>query len=177
MNGLLQGTLLALATLAFDVSEARAQQVSPVAAQPVSVGSRVRIFAPSLRRDRYVGRVDSLDVNEVVLDTAGVRRRLGFELGPVLVEQFRMVSIRTSSIERIEVSGGRTTRGTTIKGLLIGAVGGALLFGLGQLPEVNPKAKDFFKAAPLGLAVGAVGGAIVGFALGGERWVPGELPR
>ena len=177
MNGLLQGTLLALATLSFDVSEARAQQVSPVAAQPVSVGSRVRIFAPSLRRDRYVGRVDSLDVNEVVLDTAGVRRRLGFELGPVLVEQFRMVSIRTSSIERIEVSGGRTTRGTTIKGLLIGAVGGALLFGLGQLPEVNPKAKDFFKAAPLGLAVGAVGGAIVGFALGGERWVPGELPR
>ena len=177
MNGLLQGTLLAFATLAFDVSEARAQQVSPVAAQPVSVGSRVRIFAPSLRRDRYVGRVDSLDVNEVVLDTAGVRRRLGFELGPVLVEQFRMVSIRTSSIERIEVSGGRTTRGTTIKGLLIGAVGGALLFGLGQLPEVNPKATDFFKAAPLGLAVGAVGGAIVGFALGGERWVPGELPR
>ena len=177
MNGLLQGTLLALATLSFDVSEARAQQVSQVAAQPVSVGSRVRIFAPSLRRDRYVGRVDSLDVNEVVLDTAGVRRRLGFELGPVLVEQFRMVSIRTSSIERIEVSGGRTTRGTTIKGLLIGAVGGALLFGLGQLPEVNPKATDFFKAAPLGLAVGAVGGAIVGFALGGERWVPGELPR
>ncbi len=177
MNGLLQGTLLALATLSFDVSEARAQQLSPVAAQPVSVGSRVRIFAPSLRRDRYVGRVDSLDVNEVVLDTAGVRRRLGFELGPVLVEQFRMVSIRTSSIERIEVSGGRTTRGTTIKGLLIGAVGGALLFGLGQLPEVNPKATDFFKAAPLGLAVGAVGGAIVGFALGGERWVPGELPR
>ncbi len=177
MNGLLQGTLLALATLSFDVSEARAQQVSPVAAQPVSVGSRVRIFAPSLRRDRYLGRVDSLDVNEVVLDTAGVRRRLGFELGPVLVEQFRMVSIRTSSIERIEVSGGRTTRGTTIKGLLIGAVGGALLFGLGQLPEVNPKATDFFKAAPLGLAVGAVGGAIVGFALGGERWVPGELPR
>lgn len=177
MNGLLQGTLLAFATLSFDVSEARAQQLSPVAAQPVSVGSRVRIFAPSLRRDRYVGRVDSLDVNEVVLDTAGVRRRLGFELGPVLVEQFRMVSIRTSSIERIEVSGGRTTRGTTIKGLLIGAVGGALLFGLGQLPEVNPKATDFFKAAPLGLAVGAVGGAIVGFALGGERWVPGELPR
>ena len=177
MNGLLQGTLLALVTLAFDAPEVRAQQVSPVAAQPVSVGSRVRIFAPSLRRDRYVGRVDSLDVNEVVLDTAGVRRRLGFELGPVLVEQFRMVSIRTSSIERIEVSGGRTTRGTTIKGLLIGAVGGALLFGLGQLPEVNPKATDFFKAAPLGLAVGAVGGAIVGFALGGERWVPGELPR
>lgn len=177
MKALVKGTLLAFAAVVTDVSAARAQQISRVAAQPVSVGSRVRILAPSLRRDRYVGRVDSLDVNEVVLDTAGVRRRLGFELGPVLVEQFRVVSIRTSSIERIEVSGGRTTRGTTIKGLLIGAVGGALLFGLGQLPEVNPKAKDFFKAAPLGLAVGAAGGAIVGFALGGERWVPGELPR
>ncbi|MEO6445509.1 MAG: hypothetical protein ABIZ91_14620 [Gemmatimonadaceae bacterium] len=178
MNTRLVGiVVVALAGLAAGSSEATAQQASPVAAQPVNVGSRVRIFAPSLRRDRYVGRVDSLNVGEVVLDTAGVRRRLGFEMGPVLVDEFRLVTIRTSAIERVEVSGGRTTRGSTIKGLLIGGLGGALLFGFGQLPEVNPKAKDFFKGAPLGLVVGAVGGGIVGYALGGERWVPGELPR
>ena len=169
--------LLALTALVLDASVLSAQRISSVAAQPVSVGSRVRIIAPALRRERYVGRVDSLDLNELVLDTAGVRRRLGFELGPVLVDQYRLVSIRTSSIERIDVSGGRTTRGMTLKGMLFGAIGGALLFGLGQLPEVNPQASDFLKAAPLGLAVGAVGGAIVGYALGGERWVPGELPR
>lgn len=163
--------------LASDVTPVAAQQPSPAGVVPVSVGSRVRIFAPTLRRDRYVGRVDSLDVNEIVVDTAGVRRRLGFEMGPVLVASHRMVSIRTSAIEQIEVSGGRTTRGMTIRGAIIGAISGALLFGLGQLPEVNPTTADFFKGVPAGLVVGTVAGGIVGYALGGERWVPAELPR
>jgi hypothetical protein len=146
-------------------------------ARPVGVGSRVRIFAPSLRKDRYVGRIDSLDVSQVALDTAGTRRRLGFDTGPVLVESFSVVTLRTSAIERIEVSGGRTYRSATIKGAIIGAIGGALLLGFGNLPEVNPKAKDFFKGAPLGLVLGAVGGGIVGYALGGEKWLPAQLPR
>lgn len=177
MNRFVRGALAALTCCALDASDLVAQQATPVAARPVSVGTRVRIFAPTLRRDRYVGRVDSLDANEVTLDTAGVRRRLGFETGPVLVESYRRVSIRTSAIEQIEVSAGRTTRGATIKGMLIGGLSGALLIGFGQLPEVNPSAKDFLKGAPLGLALGAVVGGIVGYALGGERWVPGELPR
>jgi hypothetical protein len=177
VNAIVRGTLLALTALALAPPEATAQQAVPVGAQPVGIGSRVRIFAPSLRRDRYVGRIDSLDVAEIVLDTAGTRRRLGFEMGPVLVEQYRLVSIRTSAIESIELSGGRTTRSATIKGLVIGAVGGGLLLGLGQLPEVNPTTSDFVKGVPVGLAIGGVIGAIVGYALGGERWVPAELPR
>jgi hypothetical protein len=177
VNASLKIALLALPLLStLPSSAARAQGGGPVA-RPVSVGSRVRILAPSIRRDRYVGRIDSLDVNEIVLDTAGVRRRLGFETGPVLVESYRLVSLRTSAIEKIELSAGRTVRRATIKGMVVGALGGALLFGFGNLPEVNPKAKDFFKGAPLGLALGAVGGAIVGYALGGERWVPAQLPR
>lgn len=177
MNRFLRGALAALACCAFDATEVVAQQAARAAAQPVSIGTRVRIFAPTLRRDRYVGRVDSLDANEVTLDTAGVRRRLGFETGPVLVESYRRVSIRTSAIEQLEVSAGRTTRGATIKGMLIGGLSGALLIGFGQLPEVNPSAKDFLKGAPLGLAIGTLVGGIVGYSLGGERWVPGELPR
>lgn len=177
MNRFVRGALAALACCVLDASDLVAQQATPVAARPVGVGTRVRIFAPTLRRDRYVGRVDSLDANEVTLDTAGVRRRLGFETGPVLVESYRRVSIRTSAIEQVEVSAGRTTRGATIKGMLIGGLSGALLIGFGQLPEVNPSAKDFLKGAPLGLALGAVVGGIVGYTLGGERWVPGELPR
>jgi len=168
----------ALLTLAVVMPERlHAQRASAVAAQPVNIGTRVRIFAPSLRRERYTGRVEAMDASEVTLDTAGVRRRLGFETGPVLVESFRRVTIRTTSIEGIEVSAGRTTRGATIKGILIGGLAGALLVGFGQLPEVNPKASDFLKGAPVGLAIGTVAGGIVGFSLGGERWVPGELPR
>lgn len=177
MKALFRGAVLALPLLASAPAVLHAQAAGQAGVRPVSVGARVRIFAPSLRRDRYVGRVDSLDTNEIVLDTAGVRRRLGFELGPVLVESYRRVAIRTSAIESIELSGGRTTRSATLKGLAIGALGGALLLGFGNLPEVNPTAKDFFKGAPLGLALGAGVGAIIGYALGGEKWVPAELPR
>ncbi len=180
MNRLLTAPLTTAVLLALAVAtpeRAEGQRASAVAAQPVNVGTRVRIFAPSLRRERYTGRVESLDASEVTLDTTGVRRRLGFETGPVLVESFRRVSIRTTSIEGIEVSAGRTTRGATIKGILIGGLVGSLLVGFGQLPEVNPTAADFFKGAPIGLALGTVVGGVVGYALGGERWVPGELPR
>ncbi len=177
MNGFVRGALFALVSCMLDVSAASAQRVSPIAARPVSIGTRVRIFAPTIRRERYVGRVDSLNAGEITLDTAGVRRRLGFEMGPVLVDAFRLVTLRTSTIEEIEVSAGRTTRGATIKGMLIGGLSGALLIGFGQLPEVNPSAADFLKGAPIGLAIGTVVGGVVGYALGGERWVPGELPR
>lgn len=177
MNGFKLGALVAVAWSASGASESLAQRVAPVAAQPVAVGSRVRISAPTLRRERYTGRVESIDASEVTLDTAGVRRRLGFEMGPVLVESYRRFSVRSATIEQIEVSAGRITRGATIKGIIIGGIAGALLVGFGQLPEVNPKASDFLKGAPIGLVVGAIGGGVVGYALGGERWVPGELPR
>lgn len=170
--------VFALASLAvLAAPPALAQQASTPVLKAVNVGSRVRVLAPSLRRDRFVGRVDSLEAGEMVLDTAGVRRRLGFELGPVLVESYRRVRIRTGAIDAIEVSGGRTTRGTTIKGALLGGLIGAALIGFGQAPEVNPQFSDFLKGAPLGFAIGAVVGGGVGYALGGERWLPAEKPR
>ncbi|MEP7347457.1 MAG: hypothetical protein ABI877_19460 [Gemmatimonadaceae bacterium] len=165
------GTALLLAVAP---NESRAQQV-PVS--EVFVGSRVRVFAPSLRSERYVGRVDSLDAVNMVMDTTGARRRLGFDTGPVLVEEYRRVRLQLSSIDRIEASGGRTTKRSTIKGLLIGAIGGGLLWGLGNLPEVNPSASDFMKEMPVGLVAGGVLGGVVGYALGGERWLPARIPR
>lgn len=177
MKRYLRAAVLSLAFCALDVSALAAQRISPVSAQPAGIGSRVRIYAPSLRRERYVGRIDSLSATEMTLDTAGVRRRLGFEMGPVLVDEYRLVTLRTSAIDKIEVSAGRTTRGATIKGMIIGGLAGALLIGFGQLPEVNPTASDFLKGAPVGLVVGTVAGGIVGYSLGGERWVPGELAR
>jgi ribose/xylose/arabinose/galactoside ABC-type transport system permease subunit len=75
------------------------------------------------------------------------------------------------------VSGGRTTRSAAFKGALIGGLIGAALIGLGQAPEVNPTFQDFLKGAPIGLALGVVVGGGVGYALGGEKWLPGDPPR
>lgn len=143
----------------------------------VSVGTRVRVFAPDLRNDRYVGRIDSLAAGVMVLDTAGQRTRLGFDTGPVLVDSYRRVAIRVSAIQAVEVSSGRTTTGATIRGALIGALAGGLLWGLGNLPEVNPSASDFIRGAPAGMVVGLVIGGGVGWALGGESWRPARVPR
>ena len=141
------------------------------------VGTRVRVFAPELRTDRYVGRIKSIDASVMVLDTGEVRTVLGMESGPILVDQFRRVTIRLSTIEAIEVSGGRTARGAVVRGALLGAIAGGILFGLGAMPEVNPDANDFMRGVPLGLAVGALGGAVIGFGIGGEQWLPARVPR
>ena len=113
----------------------------------------------------------------MVLDTAGHRTRLGFDTGPVLVDQFRRVSIRLSAIQAVEVSGGKTTTGATIRGAVIGALVGGLLWGFGNLPEINPSTSDFLTAAPRGMAVGLVLGGAVGWLLGGEAWHPARVPR
>src|SRR5688500_9837539 len=134
------------------------------------VGERVRIVAPSVREDRYVGTVESLPRDSITLDTAGVRRRLGFDTGPVLVEEFRRVTIPTSAIQAIDISTGRTHRRSTIQGIIYGSVGGGLLFGATNLPEVNPSFSDFVDGAVVGVLVGAVAGGVVGYLLGGEKW-------
>jgi hypothetical protein len=139
-------------------------------AQLPRVGDRVRVVAPSIRDDRYVGTVESLPRDSITLDTAGVRRRLGFDTGPVLVEEYRRVTIPTSAIQSIDISTGRTHRRSTIKGAIIGAAGGGALFGATNLPEVNPTFSDFVDGAAVGLVVGAVAGGVVGYLLGGEKW-------
>jgi hypothetical protein len=141
------------------------------------IGTRVRVFAPDLRTDRYVGRIKSLDAAVMVLDTGEVRTVLGMESGPILVDQFRRVTIRLSTIQAIEVSAGRTARSAVARGMVFGAIAGGLLFGLGNMPEVNPDANDFMRGVPIGLVVGAVGGGIIGFGIGGERWLPARVPR
>ena len=151
-----------------EVGTAHAQVRTPP--QLPRVGDRVRIRAPSVRDDRYVGRVESLPRDSIMLDTAGVRRRLGFDTGPVLVEEFRRVTIPTNAIQSIDISAGRTHRRSTIKGAIIGSLGGAALFGATNLPEINPSFSDFLEGASVGLVVGAVAGGVVGYLLGGEKW-------
>jgi hypothetical protein len=168
-------TIMVIAAAMATITSAGAQ--TPDSVRGPEVGSRVRVFAPDLRTDRYVGRIKSLDASVMVLDTGEVRTVLGMESGPVLVDQFRRVTIRLSTITSIEVSGGRTARGAMARGALFGALAGAVLFGLGSMPEVNPDANDFMRGVPVGLAVGALGGAVIGWGIGGERWVPAPIPR
>lgn len=158
-----------LLTAAIGARDAAAQVRRPPPQLP-AIGDRVRIRAPSIRDDRYIGRVEALPVDSIMLDTAGVRRRLGFDMGPVLVEEYRRVTIPTAAIQSIDISAGRTHRKSTVKGMIFGALGGAALFGATNLPEVNPKFSDFLKGASVGVVVGGVAGGIVGYLLGGEKW-------
>lgn len=168
-------TALVLATTLVSGTSVRGQVVD--SARGPEVGTRVRVFAPDLRTDRYVGRIKSLDASVMVLDTGEVRTVLGMESGPVLVDEFRRVTIRLSTIERLEVSGGRTVRSALARGMVFGALIGGVIFGLGNMPEVNPDANDFIRGVPLGLVIGSIGGAVVGFGVGGESWVPARVPR
>lgn len=170
VRSLLMGCLLAPS------ARVSAQQ-SATSLTSVALGMRVRVTAPSVRRERIVGRIDSLDAGSVVLDTTRSGTRFGFGGGPVLVDRLRFASLQTTAVQRIEVSGGRTVRRTTLLGAVIGAAGGALLWGFAGLPEVNPGFSDFTRNAPKGAAIGLVLGGVVGFALGGERWLPAVLPR
>lgn len=154
-----------------------AVQAQEPGTREIFIGSRVRIFAPNLRSDRYVGRIDSLDASAVVLDTAGQRIRLGLDMGPVLVDQYRRVSIPLASINRIEVSGGRTTRNSTIRGAVLGGLIGGVIWGLGNMPEINPGLSDFVAGFPGGAIAGGLVGGTLGFALGGETWLPAMIRR
>jgi hypothetical protein len=173
----MKSRIVTLAVAASMACIASADAQSTDSTRGPEVGSRVRVFAPDLRTDRYVGRIKSIDASVMVLDTGEVRTVLGMESGPILVDQFRRVTIRLSTIEEIEVSGGRTARSAVMRGAVFGALAGGILFGLGSMPEINPDANDFMRGVPLGLAVGAVGGAVIGFGIGGERWVPTRVPR
>lgn len=166
--------LAAIVLAAFAPARVAAQRQGATALPPIEVGSRVRLIVPSVRREPFIGRVDSLDQGELVLDTLGTRRRLGFDTGPVLVDRFRLVRLRTSAVESVEISGGITRRRSTLRTMVIGALIGAAAFGAAGMPEVNPGISDFLKNVPVGLVVGGTIGAGVGYALGGERWLPAQ---
>ena len=167
---------LAAAVLVLAGPASGAQERAPAGVREVGVGSRVRISAPSIRDEPFTGRITVLAADSMVLDTAGVRRRLGFDTGPVLVDQLRMVMIPRTAVTGVEVFAGRTRRRSTIRAALIGAAAGGVAFGVANLPEINPGFGDFVEGVPVGLAVGGIIGGIIGYALGGERWAPAALP-
>lgn len=163
---------LLLLTIACSATSVLAQR----APAPVSIGTRVRIYAPSLRSDPYTGRVASVRGDTVVLDTAGERTRLGFDMGPVLVDQYRRVTIPLSTVEAVEVSAGRSHVRPALKGAVLGGLALGLINGLQSGSQINPTLKQIASGVPSGAIVGAILGGTIGYLLGSERWVPGQRP-
>lgn len=161
--------LLACAVLAALPSLASAQRV-PVA----RIGSRVRVVVSTIGHERITGRIDAFPGDSVRLDTSGVRRRLGLDTGPVLVDEYRYVTIPRSEITNLEISGGRTARRSTLVGVLGGALGGGLFFGLAGRSNVDPTAGSVSQEFGKGAIVGAIVGGVIGYAWGGEKWVAGR---
>jgi hypothetical protein len=159
--------LLVVAALVAVPAVVSAQRV-PVA----RIGSRVRVIVSTIGHERITGRIDSFPGDSVRLDTSGVRRRLGLDTGPVLVDEYRYVTIPRSEITNLEISGGRTAGRSTLVGLLGGAVGGGLFFGLAGRSNVDPTAGSFSHEFGKGAIVGGIIGGVIGYAWGGERWLP-----
>ena len=142
---------------------------SPVVAQELQVGTRVRITAPIVRGDsRFVG---------IVTSTEGGRIRL--RLDPSIKQDTRSdtISIPRNLVRRVEVSMGRGTGGgrrdAARTGALAGVVAGvglgmALGSGSGRDGVKNPWTTSLWLGPALGV-VGAGTGALVG---GGahEQW-------
>lgn len=168
MRSFTRRRVLPVLFLVVAAAEVAAQQAPPPTLPPV--GSRVRITALGVRGERFTGRITEFPPDSVQLDTTRARNRLGFETGPVLVEQYRSVTLPVALIDRVEISTGRTRRRSVIKGALIGAAVGAVVFGVTTLPELNPGFGDFLEKAPIGLAVGGVLGGGAGYLFAGERW-------
>ena len=68
---------LVIAAAITSITRAGAQ--TPDSVRGPEVGTRVRVLAPDLRTDRYIGRIKTLDGSVMVLDTGEVRTVLGME--------------------------------------------------------------------------------------------------
>jgi hypothetical protein len=172
--GVLVGAVLA--ALAVNPLTASAQ-TDPQSVREVAIGSRIRVAAPSIRRERFVGKIEAFPPDSIQMDTSGARRKLGFDTGPVLVDEFRKVTIPLSAVRQLEISGGTTRMRSTLVFGGIGAGVGALAFGAAGLPEVNPTFKDFVGGLGQGFVVGGIVGGVIGYLWGGERWLPASWPR
>jgi hypothetical protein len=145
-----------------------------VSAQVIPVlepGTLVRIEAPEVQRRRMEGTVHAMDADRVVLLLAG--------------DAARPVNIPLASLARLDVATARSRASAAARGVGIGGVTGAVV-GLGVALVAIATDSDMEARAPAGsfaigpdmwggpsdgevLAIFAVGGAVIGAAVGGLR--------
>ena len=120
-------------------------------------GPRLRVTAPTVAPKAVVGTLLESTEREIVLLESGSGR----------------TPIPRTAITRLERSQGR--HGHAIKGLIIGAVAGAVVLSAinAQDPETG-ETQEYFLVALVGAGLGALPGAGVGALVKTERWA--ELP-
>lgn len=155
-----------------------ARSLRAAGAERAGIGTRVRLTAPSLRREPFVGRIEAFPGDSVSLDTSAVQRRISFDADPVLVDELRCVTLPRDAVTRIELSAGRSHLRSAAIGALTGGLGGGLFFGLmARNDQTGPTAPSFADGFVNGLVGGAVVGGVVGWLWGRERWVTGRWSR
>ena len=153
--------------------------VTGLAAQQtlVTPGARVRISAPTVAESPLLGTVVALPADTLIVDALGYADPLALSL---------------ASLARLEVSQGRESRTlNTLKGAGVGSlIGvGAGLATVGILCAINDTdtwdcdfddpyiGLAFAVYGTLGLAIGALTGAIIGSTKDVDRWVDVPLDR
>ena len=159
-SGLLAAVLILIASV-----DLLAQQEPPIPR-----GDRVRVSAPTIDSDPFIGTVVSMDADTLVLDLAGRNASL-----PVPV----------ASVTSLDVSQGTTSR--VISGVLIGGVIGLVVGTVVASTKQNEACGDYegswFCMSPWilagigGPAAGALLGAGIGSQIKVERWETVPLDR
>jgi len=122
----------------------------------VVVGSRIRLLAPTAVQERIEGTVMEVDENSILVSTGDQRA----------------LRVPRKAVTELEIGTGR--HGNAVRGVLIGAAGGAAVFAVvppcaGLEPGQTCPTKGQFIG--MGAVGGAVSGAIIGHFIKRERWV------
>src|SRR5437867_6746539 len=138
----------------------------------VAAGSRLRVTAPAVSKQRLVGTLVKPIGDSVMLD---LRTRAGQKDSSVA-----RYSIPIQLVERLEISGGKSYGAGAKRGAQIGALVAGLVAVVLIAPEIGNPTGDrkgiALIAGGLIAGLGAVGGVIVGGNLGVETWRDVQLP-
>jgi hypothetical protein len=148
----------ALATMLLVPAEARAQEPP---ASPVTVGTRVRVRAPSVAKGRVEGTVVEIDEKSLLIGVSEDRAPL---------------RVPRQAITQLDVNAGKHRR--VLKGMIIGAGLGAASFAvLLASTDLGPSTSDYAEAAGLGALGGGILGAGIGALIQTDRWSPVPAER
>jgi len=162
-------SLVVLIVAALFPGEARSAE-QPESAGAIVAGSKVRFRAPAVSQRRVQGRVTEMDDSSLLIST----------------ENEKPFRVSRQAITQLEVAVAR--RGNARKGLIIGAVAGAVFVGLVAAVPAEAacptallgdpqclESRDLLLAA--GLPVLALGGAGIGALIKSDRWAAVPLTK
>jgi hypothetical protein len=162
LQEMIRSTLtLAIVSTFLVASEARAAEEP--GASPVTVGTKVRILAPTVVAGRVEGTVAEMDAKSLLIS----------------VDNGTPVRVSRQAITQLEVSTGRHRK--ALKGMIIGAGIGAVVFQLNVSNNcqnsIGSCTTSHAAAAGVGALAGGAWGAGIGALFSGDRWSAVPLER